>query len=162
VPSEVIEPSPEQLERDIRDSRGAMVGCVTTDSGLISVTVTRPPSTVDLCVEERLADGDPEGLMDSVGAVIEHRRTVAGIDLDAAGIEGLLRLIHRATQICARLNTRAGPIRIQGNDWAAIRLPGDIERRQLGLDQGVPVFEVHRANGEEEIYPTDRTHIVVD
>jgi hypothetical protein len=105
VPTEIIEVTPEEIERDIRDGDGgAMVGCVTTDTGLISVTVTRPPSTVDLCVEERLADTDPEGLADTVGSVIEHRRTVAGMDLDAAGIESLLRLINRATQICARMN----------------------------------------------------------
>jgi hypothetical protein len=109
VPTEVIEVAAEELDRDIRDSRGAMVGCVSTDSGLISVTVTQPPSTVDVCVEEHLADDDPEGLTDSVGAVIEHRRTVAGIDLDAAGIEGLLRLINRATKICAHLNAEPQP-----------------------------------------------------
>jgi hypothetical protein len=104
VPTEVIEVSPEELDRDIRDGDGgAMVGCVSTDAGLISVTVTRPPSTVDLCVEEHLSDADPEGLTDTVGAVIQHRRTVAGIDLDAAGTAGLLRLINRATQICGDL-----------------------------------------------------------
>jgi hypothetical protein len=103
VPTEVIEVSLEELQRDVRDG-GAMVGCVITDAGLISVTVTRPPSTVDLCVEEHLQDTDLEGLTDSIDAVIQHRRTVAGIDLDAAGTEGLLRLINRATQICAHLN----------------------------------------------------------
>jgi hypothetical protein len=108
VATEVIEVGLEELERSIRDGDGgAVVGCVTTDSGLISVAVTRPPSTVDLCVEERLADADPDGLMDTVGAVIEHRRTVAGMDLDAVGVDGLLRLITRATQICARLDAES-------------------------------------------------------
>jgi DNA-binding GntR family transcriptional regulator len=56
--------------------------------------------------------------------------------------------------------SRTVTIRIQGDDWVEVRLPSDIERRKLGLDEGIPVFEVHRANGELEIHPADRARIV--
>jgi DNA-binding FadR family transcriptional regulator len=53
-------------------------------------------------------------------------------------------------------------IHIQGEDWATVRLPSDLERRQLGLDEGVAIFVVHRGNGDQEVYPGDRARIVTD
>jgi DNA-binding GntR family transcriptional regulator len=52
-------------------------------------------------------------------------------------------------------------IQLAPGDQAIIRVPSDLERRQLGLDEGVPIFEVTRAGADREIYPGDRTKIVV-
>lgn len=41
------------------------------------------------------------------------------------------------------------------------RMPDESERGRLGLDEGVPVFEVHRANGTAELLPADRTALTV-
>jgi hypothetical protein len=143
VHTEVIEISLAELDRDIRDGQGAMVGCVTTGTGLISVTVTRPPSTVDLCVEEHVPDTDPEGLTDTVDAVIQHRRTVAGIDLDAAGTEGLLRLINRATQICAHLNAEAQTVH---SPQRTVRDRADSAGRQAAGQDSATALNVAVAN----------------
>jgi DNA-binding FadR family transcriptional regulator len=51
-------------------------------------------------------------------------------------------------------------IHIQGDDWVEVRLPSDLERRKLGLDEGVPIFVVLRGSGDQEVYPADRARIV--
>jgi hypothetical protein len=84
--------------------RSAVVGCVATGEGTITVSLARGASTVDICVEERLPDSDPEAVMSTVDNVIEQRRTTAGIALDADALGGLLRLIRRATEVSTRLS----------------------------------------------------------
>lgn len=41
------------------------------------------------------------------------------------------------------------------------RMPDDPERGRLGLDEGVPVFEIHHANGTAELLPADRIELTV-
>jgi DNA-binding transcriptional regulator YhcF (GntR family) len=50
-------------------------------------------------------------------------------------------------------------VRLGPGDWATVRVPSDGERRGLGLDEGVPVIEIHRAAGASELHPGDSTTI---
>jgi hypothetical protein len=90
----------EVIDLDITTGRtgGWMVGCVETDEGCIRVEVVRGGTAVDVCADERIFD--VEGVEDTTRMVLDTRTVHAGIALDARGVEGLVSLVGRATEIC--------------------------------------------------------------
>jgi DNA-binding GntR family transcriptional regulator len=48
-------------------------------------------------------------------------------------------------------------VRLGRTDRAVARMPVESERRELDLDEGVPVVEVTRADGATELHRADRT-----
>ncbi|KXK63276.1 hypothetical protein AWW66_04030 [Micromonospora rosaria] len=43
---------------------------------------------------------------------------------------------------------------------AIARMPSSRERREMDLDEGVPVLEIHSPDGEVQIVPADQTRII--
>lgn len=52
-------------------------------------------------------------------------------------------------------------VQLLPGDTVIGRMPDDPERGRLGLDEGVPVFEIHHANGTAELLPADRIELTV-
>jgi DNA-binding FadR family transcriptional regulator len=59
-----------------------------------------------------------------------------------------------------RRSAQRHTVHLGPGDQAIIRVPSDLERRELGVDEGVPIFEVTRAGADREMFPGDRTTIV--
>lgn len=51
-------------------------------------------------------------------------------------------------------------VSLRKGDRAVARMPTEQERRELDLEEGVPVVEIHRTNGQRDTLPGDRTEIL--
>ena len=52
------------------------------------------------------------------------------------------------------------PVRLREGDRAVARMPVGAERLEYDVEEGVPVIEVHRADGGIETYAGDRTELI--
>lgn len=52
-------------------------------------------------------------------------------------------------------------IQLSAGDAVIGRMPDEPERGRLGLDEGVPIFEIHHRDGTIEVLPADRTKLTV-
>ncbi|WP_341717530.1 GntR family transcriptional regulator [Micromonospora sp. FIMYZ51] len=73
--------------------------------------------------------------------------------------EGLVRTV-RGHGSYVRERTERRSIELAAGSAAIARMPTGVERRDLGLDEGVPVLEVRNAQGEVEILPGDETELI--
>lgn len=73
--------------------------------------------------------------------------------------EGLVTTVQGEGTL-VRCPTPSREIQLAKDEWASIRIPHDDERQRLGLPEGVPVVEVHRAAGKVEVVIGDSARIV--
>ncbi len=98
MPSRIIEQKIILDRPSLTGPIDATLGGVITDDAVINVVVTGNPAVTDLVIEERLTEG--EGFGDTLRHIATQGQTFAGIDLDHAGANGLVRLLNRAIALC--------------------------------------------------------------
>ena len=75
--------------------------------------------------------------------------------------EGLVVTTRQGSRVRTRQKMDDVPVR--SHTRITTRMPTKPERRMLGIPEGVPVFVVERADGEDpEVLPGDRTALVVE
>lgn len=74
--------------------------------------------------------------------------------------EGLI-VTERGTGSRVRELPPRQELRLKRGDRALVRMPSDPERRALDIHEGVPLIEVHYADGSVEALPGDTTELVV-
>ncbi|GAB3809157.1 GntR family transcriptional regulator [Micromonospora zhanjiangensis] len=52
------------------------------------------------------------------------------------------------------------PVELPPGGRAIARMPADPERAEHGLDEGVPVIELHHLDGAIDVHPADRTELI--
>jgi DNA-binding FadR family transcriptional regulator len=73
--------------------------------------------------------------------------------------EGLVITVQGEGTLVRRPTSRTRTLRIGPNDRITARMPDVFQRRRLGIDEGVPLVEVHWAGGEVETFPADAVEV---
>lgn len=74
--------------------------------------------------------------------------------------EGLIITTKQGSRV--RPETAMALVSIARDAQVTTRMPTPRERRELGIDEGVPVFVIERAGRDPELHPGDRTRLIVE
>lgn len=72
--------------------------------------------------------------------------------------EGLI-VTERGTGSRVRMAPQRNSVRLKRGDRAIARMPTEPERRSMDIHEGVPILEIHRADGTVDALPSDATEI---
>jgi hypothetical protein len=73
--------------------------------------------------------------------------------------EGLMTTKREEPSV-VRSRTERHPLVLQEDERLVSRMPSRLERIHLGLDPGVPVLEVRRADGTSHLFAADQIEVV--
>ena len=101
MPVTITEVDPAELRREINEGNYSLtVGCVCTDAGHINVGLAQGATAVEVLAEQMLSPDDSESFGDAVHYICTSRRIAAGVALDGDALQGLMRLVNRAQELC--------------------------------------------------------------